>query len=209
MSHLRRYWFKALVTDPDRARRALALIGGLFRLERTHATVPPDQRLAVRQKEATPIVEAFFAWCDAEVDRVLDETPSAKAIGYARNQRVALQRFLKDGRLPIHNNFSEGALRREAIGRKNWLFLGNDDGGEVNATFVSLLASCQLHEIEPCAYLRDLLCLLPSWPVKRVLELAPVNWQKTLEQEDAQKRLAANVFRQVALGVLDEHAAMK
>jgi hypothetical protein len=100
-------------------------------------------------------------------------------------------------------------LRREAIGRKNWLFLGNDDGGDVNATFVSLLASCQLHEIEPCAYLRDLLCLLPSWPVKRVLELAPANWQKTLEHEDTQQRLAANVFRQVALGVLDEHAVKK
>ena len=63
----------------------------------------------------------------------------------------------------------------------------------MNATFVSLLASC----------------LLPTWPVKRVLERAPANWQKTLEQEDAQQRLAANVFRQVALGVLDEHSAKK
>jgi len=83
--------------------------------------------------------------------------------------------------------------RDRRCGLKNWLYLGNDDGGEVNATFVSLLASC----------------LLPSWPVKRVLERAPANWQKTLEQEDAQQRLAANVFRQVALGVLDEHSAKK
>jgi hypothetical protein len=84
--------------------------------------------------------------------------------------------------------------RDRRCGLKNWLFLGNDDGGEVNATVVSLLASC----------------LLPSWPVKRVLERAPANWQKTLEQEDAQQRLAANVFRQVALGVLDdEHSAKK
>lgn len=93
--------------------------------------------------------------------------------------------------------------------RKNWLFLGTDDGGEVNATFVSLLASCQLHDLEPWAYLRDLLCLLPGWPHRRVLELAPVNWQKTLEQKDAQQRLTANVFRQVALGLLDEHRATK
>ena len=208
-AHARRYWFKALAVDPERARQALALIGALFRLERAHATSPPEQRLAVRKREAVPIVEKFFAWCDAEAERVLDETPSAKAIGYARNQRAALSRFLEDGRLPIHNNFSERELRREAIGRKNWLFLGSDDGGDVNAAFVTLLASCQLHELEPAAYLRDLLCLIPSWPAKRVLELAPAYWQKTLEQQEAQQRLAANVYRQVALGEIDEHSAKK
>lgn len=78
----------------------------------------------------------------------------------------------------------------------------------MNATFVTLLASCRLHEIEPSACLRDLLCLIP-WPARRVLELAPVNWQKTFEQQDTQQRLAANVYRQVALGELDEHSAKK
>ena len=131
---------------------------------------------------------------------MLDETPIAKAIGYARNQRVALCRFLTDGRLPIHNNHSENALRREALGRKNWLFLGSDDGGQVNATFVTLRASCQLHGLEPLGYLRDLLCLLPSWPVQRVLELAPANWRRTLENPDVRAEFEANVFRQAALG---------
>ena len=59
---------------------------------------------------------------------------------------------------------------QHVIGRKNWLFVGSDEAAEVNAAFVSLLASCQLHGIEPWAYLRDLFCLLPSWPVRRVLE---------------------------------------
>ena len=68
-----------------------------------------------------------------------------------------------------------------------------------NTVFVTLLASCQLHGIEPWAYLRDLLCLLPSWPISRVLELAPAFWQQTLQQEDAQQRLAANVFRGISL----------
>ena len=102
-AHGRRYWFKALETDPDRAREALAFIGGLFRLERAHATSPPEHKLAVRRQEARPIVDAFFAWCDQHAEQVLDETPSAKAIGYARNQRVALSRFLDDGKLPIHS----------------------------------------------------------------------------------------------------------
>ena len=68
------------------------------------------------------------------------------------------------------------------MGRKNWLFVGNDDAGAVNAAFVSLLASCQLHGIEPWSYLRDLLCLIPSWPQSRVLELAPACWRQTVER---------------------------
>jgi hypothetical protein len=113
-AHARRYWWKALTTDPERAQIALALIGGLFRIERAHATAPPERRLAIRKLEATPILEKYFAWCDAEAERVLDETPSAKAIGYSRNQRAALSRFLEDGRIPIHNNpsYAAGGIRR-------------------------------------------------------------------------------------------------
>ncbi|HUR21900.1 MAG TPA: hypothetical protein VMZ90_13885 [Vicinamibacterales bacterium] len=79
--------------------------------------------------------------------------------------------------------------------------MGSDDGGEVNAAFVSLLASCGLHKIEPLGYLRDLFCLLPRWPHHRVLELAPVNWSKTLQQREAQETLDANVLRRVVLGL--------
>ncbi len=67
-----------------------------------------------------------------------------------------------DGRLPLDNNISERNLRREVLGRKNWLFLGSDEGARVNTIFVSLLASCQLHGVEPWAYLRDLFCLVPA-----------------------------------------------
>ena len=208
-AHARRYWFKALDTDPERARKALAFIGGLFHIERAQVSASPEARLAARRAESKRIVDGFFTFCKEEEARSLDETPTAKAIGYALNQRVALQRFLDDGRLPIHNNGSERALRREAVGRKNWLFVGSDDAAEVNAAFVSLLASCQLHDIEPWAYLRDLFCLLPSWPVRRVLELAPANWKQTLENQDAQQRLGANVFRQATLGLLDDHRPTK
>jgi hypothetical protein len=204
-SHARRYFFKALSSDPQRANVALELIKKLFLTERTLATSPPEVRLKVRQVEARPIVDAFFKWCDEQAGCVLSETPIAQAIGYARNQREALCRFLEDGRLPIHNNFSERQLRREALGRKNWLFVGSDEAGSVNANFVSLLASCELHGIEPLGYFRDLFCLLPSWPRRRVLELAPAYWAKTLEDKDAQQRLATNVFRQASLGTLGEH----
>jgi transposase len=198
-AHARRYYWKALDSDPERARAALALIGELFRIERAVADAPTGKRAAVRQRESRPVVERFFAWCDGEAPHVLDETPIARAIGYARNQRIALQRFLDDARLPVHNNASELALRREVVGRRNWLFVGNDDAAEVNATFVTLLASCQLHGLEPWSYLRDLFCLLPSWPTRRVLKLAPASWRKTLEDQEVQRRLEANIFRSASL----------
>lgn len=203
LAHARRYWWKALETDGERARRGLSFIQALFMLERQYATAPPEEKLRRRQREAKPILEAFFRFCDDEALNVLDETPIAKAIGYARNQRVALSRFLDDGRLPMHNNVSENALRREALGRRNWMFLGSDEGGAVNATFVTLLASCQHHGIEPLGYLRDLLCLVPNWPVQRVLELAPASWLVTSQRPDVRAALDANVFRQVALGKLE------
>jgi transposase len=163
------------------------------------AKCPPSTRTAERVVRSKPLVDRFFRWCDDEVDNVVDESPIAAAIGYARNQRLGLQRFLGDGRLPIHNNHSELALRRQAIGRKNWLFVGSDDGGQANATFVTLLASAQLHRLEPWAYLRDLLCLLPDWPRNRVLELSPLHWKQTCQLPDTQQRLLANPFRAVTL----------
>lgn len=198
-AHARRYFFKSLGSDPERARHGIALIKGLFDIEDRIANAPPGKRRAIRARESKPLVDRFFAWCDEQAPLVLDETPIARAIGYARNQRAGLKRFLTDERLPLHNNASENALRRQAVGRGNWTFLGSDQGGHVNAGFVSLLASCRMHGIEPWAYLRDLLCLLPSWPISRVLELAPVNWRETLKQEETQRRLDENVFRRVSL----------
>ena len=197
--HARRYFCKALSSDPERAQHALSLIRALYKVERTIKDESRKKRQQARLEKSRPIVDAIFQWCDEQAAHALDGTPLAAALRYARNQRRALGRFLEDDRLPLDNNISERNLRRQVIGRKNWMFLGSDEGARVNTIFVSLLASCQLHHIEPWAYLRDLLCLLPSWPASRVLELAPAFWQQTLQQQDTQQRLAANVFRAVTL----------
>lgn len=197
MAHARRYFFKALATDPERARVALALIGKLFKVERDIKGATRSQKERARREKSKPVLDAFFAWCEKEQDSVLDETPISTAIRYTLNQRVALKRFVEDGRLPMHNNDSERALRQVVIGRRNWLFVGSDDGGHRAATFVTLIASAKLHGLEPYAYLRDLFCLLPSWPRNRVLELAPAYFKQTLETEDAQQRLRRNVYRAV------------
>jgi transposase len=199
-AHCRRYFYRALETEPERAREALALIGELFRIERELKELPSAKRKRLRTERSKPVVDAFFAWCERCAPEALDDTPLAKGIGYARNQRQALERFLGDGRLPIHNNLSEGQLRRQAIGRANWTFLGSDEGGAANATFVSLLASCPMHRLEPWSYLRDLLILLPRWPLRHALELAPLAWRDTLRRDDVQQRLAAHPYRKVTQG---------
>jgi hypothetical protein len=181
---------------------ALLLIKPLFDLERTWKELPPAQRLSARKEHSIPIVQRFFSWVTEQ--NVLEETPIARALGYARNQRAALERFLEDGRIPIHNNESERQLRREAVGRKNWLFVGSDDGAHANANFVSLLASCQLHGLESWAYLRDLFILLPQWPAQDVLALSPFRWNETMQRPDVRAKLESNPFRRVTLSLPPE-----
>lgn len=198
-AHCRRYFFKALESDPDRAKIALALIGALFKIERSIKAAPRKKRETIRQRHSKPIVERFLSWCDAEWPELFEDTPIHDGVRYARNQRKGLERFLLDGRLPLDNNISELNLRRQAVGRKNWLFVGSDDGGRANATFTSLLASCRMLGVEPWSYLRDILCLIPRWPSHRLLELAPVNWVETAAKPEVQKLLAADPYRAVTL----------
>jgi hypothetical protein len=200
-AHVRRYFFKAIDSDSARSRIAIREIGRLFEIERELAGVADEQRRHVRDVKSRPVVAAFFDWCNGERPHVLSESPIDKALQYAQNQRAALEAFLGTPRAPIHNNLSERELRREAVGRKNWLFIGSDDGGETNATFVSLLASCRHLGIEPLGYLRDLFCLLPSWNQQRVLELSPLHWKATIARDEVRAQLEANVYRQVALGL--------
>jgi hypothetical protein len=203
-SHCRRYFFKTLGSEPQRVREALAMIGELFRIEREIADTPRAHREAVRQAQAAPVVDGSFAWCAERIPEVLEDTPLHAAVRYARNQERALRRFLDDG-LPLHTNRSELELRRQVVGRRNWLFVGSDDAATVNTTFVSLLASCALQRLEPWEYLRDLFCLLPEWPSRRLLDLAPAYWPQTRPQEDTQQRLAANPLRMAALALDRPH----
>jgi transposase len=199
-AHVRRYFFKAYTSDKERATVGLAMINALFRIERTIANAPRKKKEKVRAAQSAPIVERFFSWCQAEKDNTLDDTPIRDGIRYSLNQREGLHRFLSDGRLPLHNNSSELNLRRQAVGRKNWLFIGSDDGAEANAVFVSLLASCRMHNVEPWAYLRDLCCLLPTWPSHRLLELSPLNWAVSSESEEVRRILALDPYRALTLG---------
>ena len=191
-SHSRRGAFEALSSDEP---RALVIIGFIRLLYDAHllATDPKTGVTdgAKRKAEAQPVIDKLYAWIAAELPKVADDTPIARAMNYIVNHRVPLTRFLDNGLLRLDNNLSELELRREKVGIHNWLFCGSDEGAHWNATAVSLIASCQLHGIEPWAYLRDVLTLLPSWPAKHVLALAPKYWNETRQKPETQQRLAA------------------
>jgi transposase len=204
--HARSYFFKTLASEPDIAQMFLGNLGVMFMLERKFAGKPRQQRQRMRASKVKVLVDRHFELCRKHEDAALDGTPLAAAIRYSLNQEKALRRFLDDGRLPATNNISERQLRRQAVGRKNWLFVGSEDGAAVNTTFSSLIASCHLHDIEPESYLRDVMCLLPDWPKSRILELAPCNWNQTRQQANTQQRLAGHVLHSAMLEIDAFHA---
>ena len=124
-------------------------------------------------------------WAEQQVALVKDQRGLLRsALGYAVRQKEALLRVLDDGRLRLDNNASERELRRIAVGRKAWLFVGSDDHGQSAGHLLSLIASARLHRIDPEAYLRDLFRVLAHWPRDRYLELAPKYWLATRARLD-------------------------
>lgn len=184
-SHCRRGFWEATVAKDPVAREGLARIGRIFALEEQWHDRSPADKLRLRDQYARPHVEAFFAWVEVERAKVAGTRGLlASALGYAHNHRAALMRYLEDGRLLTDNNRSERALRAIAVGRKNWLFVGSDEHGTSAGHLLSLIASCRLHELDPEAYLRDVLRVLAHWPRERYLELAPKYWLATRARLD-------------------------
>ena len=177
MAHVRRKFYEARNTDADRAHRVLAWIRQLYDVESDARALDAVARAALRQERASPILEQWRQWMDAECIKVLPKSPIGQAMQYAINQWTALNRYLQDGDLDIDNNEAERALRGIAIGRKNWLFLGNDRGGRAAAIFYSLIQSAKRHAHDPFAYLRDLFLRIPTHPNKALAELLPDRWR--------------------------------
>jgi hypothetical protein len=189
-AHARRRFFDAQLTDRERALVAIGFIKRLYEADRSASRAPPSRRTEERRRLAAPVLETFKAWLDAESLEVLPKAPIAEAIGYARNQWSALTRFLDDARLKLDNNDAERQLRRVAVGRKNWLFAGCEEGAERACVLYSLVASCKLHGVNPLEYIKDVLVRVGEHPARDVLALSPKRW-KQAQDLDAPKNHAA------------------
>jgi len=173
-AHVRRKFYDFHVAhDSPLAAEALERIGRLYAVEADIRGRPPDERRHVRQARAGPELESLHAWLHTTLTAVSKKSELAVAIRYALSRWAALTRYRDDGRVEIDNNAAERSLRAVALGRKNWLFAGSDDGGERAAAIYSLLGTAQLNGLNVEAYLRHVLERLPDHPINRVDELLP------------------------------------
>jgi transposase len=175
-AHARRKFYEAQTTAPLLAHEALARIRQLYLIEDACKGLSAEARCAIRQRDAVPLLNAFGEWLDELSRKVLPKSPIGQAIAYTRSQWKDLQTYTRDGELSIDNNVSERSLRAQAIGRKNYLFVGSDRGGRTAATLYSLVASCKRHHADPFAYLKDVLERLPTHPATALSELLPDAW---------------------------------
>ena len=158
--HARRYFKKALDAGDQRAALLLGTFKALYEIEQRIKDKPPDEKLAVRQAESAPIYDEIMAWCRAHVGRQPPKSATGTAIRYMINHEKPLRRFLEHGTIPMDNGAVERLHIRVALTRKNYLFAGSDAGAERAAIAYTILACCELADVDPVEYLADVLPLL-------------------------------------------------
>jgi transposase len=173
------------------AHEALQRIAAIFAIEADIQGQLPEERRRQRHLRSRPILDELQRWLSATLAQVSAKSPMALAIGYAMSNWRALIRFVDDGRIEAHNNIAERALRGVAIGRKNYLHLGSDAGGERAAVIYSLLGTAKLNGLNPRAYLRHVLDRIAEHPINRIDELLPWAVASQINSSIAEQRLAA------------------
>jgi transposase len=155
---------------------AVRRIDAIFAIEGEINGLPAEQRLAIRTTRIAPLVAELESWMRSERARLSRHADVAKAMDYMLKRWAAFTRFLSDGRICLTNNAAERALRGVAIGRKNWLFAGSDRGGQRAAAMYTLIATAKLNNVDPQAWLADVLRRIADHPARRLNELLPWNW---------------------------------
>jgi transposase len=176
-AHARRKFFEAKETDGRRAAEMLEFVRQLYAVEEEAKALEHDARRALRQAKSVPILATIRAWLDAEQQLVLPRSPMAAAITYTLNQWDALCCYTEQGWLNIDNNAAERALKRVAIGRKNWLFAGTDAAGTSHARLWTLIASAERHGVDPQRYLTSVLAKVGQAKLSELGQFLPDVWK--------------------------------
>jgi transposase len=185
-SHARRKFYElATLKKAPIAIEAVRRIDELFAIEREINGLTADQRLAVRSERTAPLLRDLEIWFRKERGKLSSKSPVAKAIHYSLRRWDAMTRFLADGRICLSNNAAERAIRGIAVGRNNWTFAGSDRGGQRAAVIYTLIETCKLNDVDPRAWLADVLARLPDHRAGQIDELLPWNWQKAQAEAQA------------------------
>src|SRR5881394_3797854 len=175
---------KPAVVSP-RALEADRRIDVLFEIERAINGQSPERRKAIRQELSAPLIADLAAWMREQRAKLSRRNDIAKAMDYMLKRWTAFTRFLDDGRICLSNNAAERGVRGIALGRKSWLFCGSDRGGDRAAVTYSLIVTAKMNDIDPQAWLADVLARIAEHPIQRLDELLPWNWRKTTDPKKA------------------------
>jgi transposase len=163
------------------ALEAVRRIDALFEIERSINGHSAERRRAVRQERSAPLVADLESWMREQRAKLSRGNDLAKAMDYLLKRWPAFTRFLDDGRICLSNNAAERALRGIALGRKSWLFAGSDRGGQRAATMYSLIVTAKMNDVDPQAWLADVLARIAGHPASRIDELLPWHWRPRSE----------------------------
>ena len=164
------------------ALEAVRRIDALFEIERAINGQSVERRKTVRHELSAPLVADLEAWMRAQRAKLSRGNDVAKAMDYMLKRWSAFTRFLDDGRVCLSNNAAERGVRGIALGRKSWLFCGSDRGGQRAAIMYSLIVTAKMNDIDPQAWLADVLARIAEHPVQRLDELLPWNWRGSSAQ---------------------------
>jgi transposase len=159
------------------ALEAVQRIDALFEIERSLNGLAADQRKAAREEQSAPLVATLHAWMREERAKLSRNNDVAKAMDYMLKRWASFARFLGDGRICLSNNAAERALRGIALSRKSWLFAGSDRGGQRAAVMYTLIVTAKLNDVDPQAWLADVLDRIAEHPAKKLDDLMPWNWK--------------------------------
>jgi transposase len=188
-AHARRQFFELadIAANARRGKRATVIspialeavkrIDALFDIERGINGQNAEQRLRVRQEQSVPLVTALEVWLREQRSRLSSASSVAGPIDYMLRRWNRFTRFLDDGRICLTNNAAERALRGFALGRKSWLFAGSERGADRAAVMATLITTAKLNDVDPQAWLADVLARIADIPQARVHELLPWNWR--------------------------------
>ncbi len=177
-AHARRKFVDASKVSPEAA-EVVKMIGVLYGIEKKSKTLDIETRYTMRQEESLPQLDRIFGRARDEIGRYTDKELIGLAYQYLLNHETPLRRYCEDGRLEIDNNACERALRPISVGRKNWLFFGNERGGKTGTIIFTILRSAKLHGLNEFEYLHDILIRLADLPSEQALyDLLPDRWQK-------------------------------
>jgi len=174
MAHIRRKFFDLMIANQSPiAIEAVERIRALYRIEEQIRGRPAEERRQARNAHARPLFDSMRRWLEDSRTQLAPKSETAAAIHYALSLWDALARYLDDGRIELDNLIAERALRPVAVGRRNYLFAGSDNGGRRAAILYSLIGTARLNRLDPEAYLRHVLSRIAEHPINRIEELLP------------------------------------